>query len=362
MEVYTQIKEDILDGVYAPGDRLPSLEELMQQYSVSSITIKSSLNLLKQDGLISRKQRQGTIVTSPTTNHLIADDLPLIGVILTNFDNAFGSTLLRSLIQYAEDKAHIITKFSNGDIDTEEKLLLKFTEMKVNGIILLPCSSKYISNTLLELASKNFPITVIDRSLESLPICSVSTNNVEAGKCATEYLFSKNHKNLGIISTDNYVSTTKERLDGFVLAHASHKLYLNPDNILAEIKSVIPNSPSNCVESDIQTIKRFLTTHKDLRAFVVTEYNIALLLTSAAEQLGMSIPDDYSVICFDSPNNPFSAALNYTHISQDQRQLAQSAVDIVLAKINNPKFHKKALIDFSLVEGDSVAPVAFSNI
>jgi GntR family transcriptional regulator len=57
-------------GGLAPGDRLPSEAELAERYGVSRPTIRESLKLLEQDGLIEVKHGSGRFV-SPVANLLV---------------------------------------------------------------------------------------------------------------------------------------------------------------------------------------------------------------------------------------------------------------------------------------------------
>jgi DNA-binding GntR family transcriptional regulator len=56
-QVYDTLRGRILDGRYAVGDKLPSEAELSEEHSVSAITVKRALDLLRADGLIVRRPR-----------------------------------------------------------------------------------------------------------------------------------------------------------------------------------------------------------------------------------------------------------------------------------------------------------------
>jgi GntR family transcriptional regulator len=68
--LYLQVKEaleewiinGLSDGSLAPGDRLPSENELSDRLGLSSITIKRSLDELRRQGLIQRIQGRGSFV------------------------------------------------------------------------------------------------------------------------------------------------------------------------------------------------------------------------------------------------------------------------------------------------------------
>ena len=51
-EVSLQIRQQIEEGVYKKGDRLPSIREMIQQYHCNKDTILKALHLLKEESLI----------------------------------------------------------------------------------------------------------------------------------------------------------------------------------------------------------------------------------------------------------------------------------------------------------------------
>jgi GntR family transcriptional regulator len=65
---YHQVAETLRDristGAYEIGSCLPSSPELEREFSVSNITIRKALNLLKQEGRIKTQLGVGTVVTS----------------------------------------------------------------------------------------------------------------------------------------------------------------------------------------------------------------------------------------------------------------------------------------------------------
>lgn len=56
------LRQQILDGVWEEGEKLPSENELVQQFGASRITIRQALQLLETEGLITRIQGKGTFI------------------------------------------------------------------------------------------------------------------------------------------------------------------------------------------------------------------------------------------------------------------------------------------------------------
>lgn len=61
-KIMNLIKEDIVNKVYVPGDRIPSETELCNKYEASRITIRKAIEGLENQGLLTRVHGKGTFV------------------------------------------------------------------------------------------------------------------------------------------------------------------------------------------------------------------------------------------------------------------------------------------------------------
>jgi GntR family transcriptional regulator len=57
-----ELRQAIEQGVYAPGSQLPTESQLVQMPGVSRTVVREALRFLQEDGLIARRQGQGTFV------------------------------------------------------------------------------------------------------------------------------------------------------------------------------------------------------------------------------------------------------------------------------------------------------------
>jgi DNA-binding GntR family transcriptional regulator len=60
-----RLRSAITAGEYAPGDTLPTLEELMDQYGTTSATTRRAIDVLRNEGLVTPVRRRGTVVRDP---------------------------------------------------------------------------------------------------------------------------------------------------------------------------------------------------------------------------------------------------------------------------------------------------------
>jgi GntR family transcriptional regulator len=61
-QIVDQIRYQIANGSLSQGDRLPSVRDLARQLPVNQNTVLKAYDLLARDGLVSRKQGDGTFV------------------------------------------------------------------------------------------------------------------------------------------------------------------------------------------------------------------------------------------------------------------------------------------------------------
>lgn len=62
-QIIDQIKYQVASGTLRPGDRLPSVRELARRLPANQNTVLKAYELLTHEGLLSRRQGDGTFVT-----------------------------------------------------------------------------------------------------------------------------------------------------------------------------------------------------------------------------------------------------------------------------------------------------------
>lgn len=103
-QVYVVLRQQIEEGQFAGDKPLPSENELSQIFNVSRITIRHSLDRLKQEGLVSRGRGRGTFAKMPQAPETISADLRGI------FENllAMGLRTRVKLIEFGYSPAPVL--------------------------------------------------------------------------------------------------------------------------------------------------------------------------------------------------------------------------------------------------------------
>ncbi|TFJ92194.1 GntR family transcriptional regulator [Lentibacillus salicampi] len=361
-KIYIQLKQDIVKGKFKVGDKIPSEKELSEQWSVSRITPKKSLDILADEGIIERNPGRGSFVVEHNQlrnngrNIKVSNNTQLIGLIIPNLEDNYGIDLVNNIESEAgKSNCFIILKRSLGDAQKEKEIIQELLEIGVSAFIILPSHAEHFNQEILKLVYDDFPIVLIDRYLRGVPAVSVCSDNRKAAKEATEYLFGLGHENICLLSRlPDDTSALEERNDGFIDAYVDNNIKIEKHQFMNDISSTWAGLyGEETIQEDTSKIRQRLKTSPDITAFLAVEYRIALLAESAVKEMGLSIPEDISIVCFDSTKES-TERRKFTFVQQNEKEMGKQAVESVLKMINGEKIEDQTIrLETAIVEGTS---------
>ncbi len=109
IQIIEKIQMDIISGLYAPGDKLPSVRELAQKAAVNPNTMQKALSELERTGLVHSQRTSGRYITEDTA--MIAE---LKSTLAKDIVTQFLDNMLRLGIPQ-EEVIPLISKIIEGD-------------------------------------------------------------------------------------------------------------------------------------------------------------------------------------------------------------------------------------------------------
>ena len=88
LQIAQMIEDDILRGVYAEGDQVPSTNELSRAFRINPATAGKGINLLVADGILYKKRGLGMFVAKGATT-----------IVLNKRKQAFYDTFVRPMVK-----------------------------------------------------------------------------------------------------------------------------------------------------------------------------------------------------------------------------------------------------------------------
>jgi GntR family transcriptional regulator, arabinose operon transcriptional repressor len=351
-QIFNHILQKIQEGEWKKGDRVPSEKELADQFGVSRITSKKALEMLSHYRIIERIQGKGSFVTEATGNlvelkqrrpgeaadtKLEQEEWRTIGVILPDYADSYGANLIRGIEEHCSlHQCRMMMKLTYDNREEEEAAIRSFIRSGADGIIVFPGHGEHYNAELLRLVLDRYPLVLVDRYLKGIAASAVLSDNRRAAFDITKLLLDQGPLPIGFLSAPaENTSTLEDRLLGFSDACMQKGWTPNPSHIMTNLYSSLPQSfLSTNVQRDYETVRRFVDMNPELTAFVVGEYNLALILREVLLSLGKRIPEDYQIVCFDSPAQPFGEYL-FTHVRQDEREMGKRCVETLIGMWNN---------------------------
>lgn len=343
-KIYLDIKNKILAGELEEGTCLPQTGELAEDFGVSTITITNALNALRDEGYLNRIKGKGSFVKLPADDrpvngndaeaeavkHRDAGRERMLGLVLEHVSSCFGMDMMYAMDGLAAEAGYkLCVRFSYGmrERETEEIEFLK--ALGVSGIIVMPCHGLYYNTEILKLVVEGFPMVLIDKNMEGIPVPSIRTDNRLAMKQLVDHLVSKGKKRIGFITfSENGTSSIKDRRDGFREAIQNAGAEAVAECCLEGSEKInIYSDDFDTIHSEL--IERYLQENKNLDAVICAEYGIARCL---GDRENKKSRENITVCCIDedylSPGGP-----RFTHIKQNEKKIAFEAVRILLKQV-----------------------------
>jgi DNA-binding LacI/PurR family transcriptional regulator len=361
--IYEFLLEEISSGRLVPGDRVPSEKELCNQFGVSRITSKKALELLSDQGLVTRFPGKGSFVADNVVKKNVRGTLSsrTIGLLIPDFSDSFGTTLIYGIEETSSALGyHLIFKLTRDSIAVEEAAIAALADDGAAGILVLPVHGDYYNSEILKAIVNKYPLVFVDRTMRGLAAPSVSSDNVESSVRGVEYLLKLGHRNIAFYSgpTEN-TSTVEDRKIGFMKAFTDNGMTPNPELFCLNLSSAwtYPYYDHSRVAADFETVRSHLRSLPEISAAFATEYSMAQLVKNAAESIGRSVPDDFSILSFDAPPT-IAGTPPFTYIMQDEYMIGKRATEALHHIIGggDPVEFGNIKIQAKLVEGASTAP------
>lgn len=97
-QIYQQMKQNIQDGVWEPGCKLPSEAELTATFNVSRVSVRSAVQKLRDLGVVVTHQGKGTFVTREVSRYgAFSDSQPILHLSQEEFDDM---RVFRQTVEY----------------------------------------------------------------------------------------------------------------------------------------------------------------------------------------------------------------------------------------------------------------------
>ncbi|WP_409304622.1 LacI family DNA-binding transcriptional regulator [Peribacillus sp. SCS-155] len=270
----------------------------------------------------------------------------VIGLVLPStdvfFQNPFFPAVLRGLSEGAQEKQYAL-QMSTGKTEAEifDGVVQMVQGGRVDGIIVL--YSRIDDTILTYLRERRFPFVVIGKPFKHVEeITHVDNDNVRAGREATEYILGLGHEMVGFIGGKEDLVVTRERQLGYESALRAAGIMPISEYIIHE---------EFLREGGQEAVKELLGLECPPTALVVADDLMALGVVNTLDEMGISVPDNISIISF---NNVLFSELSkppLTSVDINIVELGYQAARSLIQMVEEPREPvKRIIVPHQLVE------------
>ena len=166
------------------------------------------------------------------------------------------------------------------------------------------------------------PVVFLNRGIRFADFDTVINDNYQGGYMITDYLIRKGHRKIGHLMGHSYSTAAQERRRGYEDAMREAKLPVTNNNVYIGKLNY---------ESGYEYGEYLVKKGLDYTAVFCSNDMMALGLWRSLQVCGVRIPDDISIVSYDSTMYAHSVGL--TTISAPAQKLAQKGVQMLLARI-----------------------------
>ena len=354
--IYEQLLQEIQNGTYREGDRLPSEAVLCERFSASRITVAKAIGTLQREQLVRRRAGSGTFVQQPST----AGTAMRFGLLIPDLGGTeIFEPICRGMMTSPLARAHSLTwGHTTGEADRPEKaaedLCRQFIAEKLTGVFFAPLehsADRYAANHRIvdALERAGIAVVLLDRCVEPFPFRSkfdlVGIDNHRAGAMMTKHMLDSGATRPVFVSRTRAAPTVYARASGYrttmmnaglPYTGAVYRGDLDDPHFLGGMMDAERPDALVCAnDSTAATIMRFLLNR------------------------GLSVPGDVRISGVDDVKYAQFLPVALTTIRQNCAEMGRLAMATMLNRLQQPQRPARdLLVDFLLVVRESSGAAA----
>ncbi len=257
-----------------------------------------------------------------------------VGIIIPDISNEFFSHLFRRISNDLYDNGLQPILFDTNEDPNNEKEYVEYLQSSVvDGMIVATSGSNVYSSLPSALLNK---IIFIDNKPQIDTGCTfIGSDNRAAAKLLTEYILSLGHREIATLVGTKDTSSATDRLDGF-------KEALAEQNVRLVDKWVVQTN--FLYEDGYEKAGELLKTAERPSAIIAQNNVLAYAAIRVANEMGLQVPGDVSIACFDHVDTYGFISPVVTSIVQSVDAIADTAVEILLEHLNQENLDKRTVI------------------
>ncbi|MCL4386760.1 MAG: LacI family transcriptional regulator [Cyanobacteria bacterium] len=214
---------------------------------------------------------------------------------------------------------------TNENYEEEEKAITLALSKKVDGLII--CPTQKSNKDIIYLKKIKIPFVLIGRRFYNVETDYAISDDVRGGYLATKYLLEQGKSNILFLNAYTYISSAKERLEGYKKAFKENGLNIN-NSLIWEINNTSGNSSI--------ILYKIIKLGIDFDSIFAFSDLMAWEIICFLQKEYRNILKKIIIVGYDNIQSRFLIPYSLISVNYPKRKIAHMVVDILLKKIDNP--------------------------
>jgi LacI family xylobiose transport system transcriptional regulator len=316
-----------------------TLAEIANEAEISLATVSKVLNG-RSDVSASTRARVETLLHKHGYSRRIAPTTksPLIELVFHELDSEWAIEIIRGVEKVARESDVGVILTESGDRHSPApEWIDRVLRRAPLGVILV--FSDLTHENKQKLRSRGIDFVVVDPAGEPDPdVASIGSANWSGGLAAAQHLIDLGHRRIGMVSGPLDILCSRARVDGFRTALE---------------RNGIPYDPVLVVEGDFHVdagregAERLLALDPRPTAIFAGSDLQAIGVYDAARRIGLTVPEDLSVVGYDDLRQARWAGPPLTTIRQPLTEMAETAARLLIRLAHDSTLEKNQRFDLA---------------
>lgn len=249
-----------------------------------------------------------------------------IGVIVPNLGYNFFALALQGIEEEASSRGY--TVIACQSLESEEKEIRNVNDMKrsgVDGVLISLAQHSRQTNHLLDLQS-HMPLVMFDRVSDEIRSSKIFVNNIAGAFSAVEHLIKAGCKRIAYLAGPKELLISSRRKDGYNMALYRHKRKVE--------EALIVHCDFNAKSAERAAMRLLKSKDRPDGIFAVSD-RVAIGVMEAARKLGISMPDELSVVGFN--DEPVASLIHPTlsSVRQPVLEMGKMSAQLLIDQIES---------------------------
>ncbi len=333
-----------------------TIKDIAEYVGVSAMTVSNVIN--KKSGKVSEKTVKKIekaivelgYVPDYSARSLVSKRSKMIGVIIPQteshkqflLENPFYSEIVSGIENKLREKGYYMMLTG---VDKDKSYLDVLVNWNLDAAIVLGIYKEGFYELLKKV---NIPILLMDSYIDDSYFYNLRIDDFKGGYLATQYLIKKGHRNIAVISGHiKKEGVAEKRFLGYQKALEEAGISYSPDWLYSDSVSY---------DYGMEAGRQIALNHSDITAVFATADLIAAGAMASFHELGVSVPEQMSLIGFDNLSISKMIYPKLTTVNQNIFEKGEKGVEILINALDHKEIEtgKDTVLDINIIERQSV--------